>query len=93
MANHMFHCFQNLPVDVAAFATGWIGAYSRDSIYYHFFKNSAWDLDLGKFLAELFLRQINSPAHKDRTVGDALKSFWHLAVLDFVGDGMHSSRL
>ncbi|KAJ3935999.1 MAG: hypothetical protein NXY57DRAFT_957693 [Lentinula lateritia] len=87
MANHMFHCFQNLPVDVAAFATGWIGAYSRDSIYYHFFKNSAWDLDLGKFLAELFLRQINSPAHKDRTVGDALKSFWHLAVLDFVGDG------
>ncbi|KAJ3794599.1 hypothetical protein GGU11DRAFT_747839 [Lentinula aff. detonsa] len=87
MANHMFHCFQNLPVDVAAFATGRTGELSRDAIYYHFFKISAWDLDLGKFLAELFLRQINSPGHSGRAVGDALKSFWNLAVLDFVGDG------
>ncbi|KAJ4471569.1 hypothetical protein J3R30DRAFT_3710141 [Lentinula aciculospora] len=95
MAKHMFHCFQNLPVDIAAFATKREGEFSRDTIYYHFFENSAWDLDLGKFLAELFLRQINSPApaHSGRAVGDPLRSFWNLAVLDFVGDGQEALQL
>ncbi|KAJ3767725.1 hypothetical protein FB446DRAFT_315094 [Lentinula raphanica] len=93
MANHMFHCFQNLPVDVAAFATGREGELSRDAIYYHFFKHSAWDQDLGKFLAELFLHQVNSPNHGARGIGDAIKSFWNLAVLDFIGDNGQDPQL
>ncbi|KAF9075540.1 hypothetical protein BDP27DRAFT_1415325 [Rhodocollybia butyracea] len=87
MANHIFHCFQNLSVDVAAFAIGKPEELSQDAIYYHFFRNSSWDPDIGKFLAELFLRQINSPSRTDKGVGDALVSFWNLAVVDFVGDG------
>lgn len=91
MANHMFHCFQNLSVDVAAFATGRPEEQSPDAIYYDLFRHSSWDLDIGKFLAELVLRQINSPSSSPdhRGLGDALRSFWNLTVVDFIGDGKH----
>lgn len=87
MANHMFHCFQNLDVDVAAFATGQPEERSPDAIYYDLFRHSSRDLDIGKFIAELCLRQLNSSSRDHRGVGDALRSFWHLTLVDFIGDG------
>uniref|UniRef100_A0A0W0FS72 DUF6535 domain-containing protein n=1 Tax=Moniliophthora roreri TaxID=221103 RepID=A0A0W0FS72_MONRR len=97
MANHIFHCMQGLQTELVASATGLPGEESRDVIYYNFFRNSAWDPDIGRFLAELFLRQVNSPAsvtssgdetRSMREISDALGSFWNLAVIDFVGDGL-----
>ncbi|KAF5384498.1 hypothetical protein D9757_006414 [Collybiopsis confluens] len=82
MANHMFYCFQTLPVDVAAYATGNTDEVSRDSVYYHFFRHSSWDPDIGRFVAELFLRQVNS-----HNLSAPEHSFWNLASMDFIGDG------
>ncbi|KAK7032085.1 hypothetical protein VNI00_013455 [Paramarasmius palmivorus] len=98
MANHIFHCMQGLQTELVANATGQPGEKSRDVLYYNFFRNSAWDPDTGRFLAELFLRQVNGPLNSQttssggggdtRSIGDALGSFWNLAIIDFVGDGL-----
>ncbi|KIK61093.1 hypothetical protein GYMLUDRAFT_199843 [Collybiopsis luxurians FD-317 M1] len=82
MANHMFYCFQTLPVDVAAHASGNPDEPSRDAVYYEFFRHSAWDPDIGRFVAELFLRQINC-----QNANAPEYSFWVLASMDFIGDG------
>ncbi|KAF9261603.1 hypothetical protein L218DRAFT_930845, partial [Marasmius fiardii PR-910] len=89
MANHIFHCLQSLPTQVIASATGQPDESSRDVIYYGFFRNSSWDPDIGRFLAELFLRQVNAPVTEGRRgMSDPLGSFWNLAVIDFVGEGL-----
>ncbi|KAG7090060.1 hypothetical protein E1B28_011677 [Marasmius oreades] len=88
MANHIFYCLQGLPTQLVASATGQPDETSRDVIYYNFFRNSSWDPDIGRFLAELFLRQVNSSAEGRRGISDALGSFWNLAIMDFVGEGL-----
>ncbi|KAL0063476.1 hypothetical protein AAF712_009680 [Marasmius tenuissimus] len=88
MANHIFHCLQGLPTQLVASATGEPDEKSRDVVYYNFFRNSSWDPDIGRFLAELFLRQVNSPAEGRKGMNDALGSFWNLAIIDFIGDGL-----
>ncbi|KAF9266354.1 hypothetical protein L218DRAFT_63506 [Marasmius fiardii PR-910] len=88
MANHIFYCLQGLPTQLVANATGQPDEVSRDVIYYNFFRNSSWDPDIGRFLAELFLRQVNTPGEGRRGISDALGSFWNLAIMDFVGEGL-----
>jgi hypothetical protein len=94
MANHIYHCLQSFPTEVAAIATRQPGESSKDVIYYNFFRNSSWDPDTGRFLAELFIRQLNGPGTRRGGVGDALGSFWNLAYLNIIGDGkgVHNSN-
>lgn len=86
MANHIFYCLQSLPTELAALATHQSGETSKDAIYYNFFRNSSWDPDIGRFLAELFLRQVNSPTMHGG-LSNSQGSFWTLAYVDFIGDG------
>ncbi|KAL0566765.1 hypothetical protein V5O48_015238 [Marasmius crinis-equi] len=88
MANHIFYCLQGLPTQLAAHATGQPDEKSRDVIYYNFFRNSSWDPDIGRFLAELFIRQVNTLSEDHRSINDGLGSFWNLAIIDFIGDGL-----
>ncbi|KAF5360160.1 hypothetical protein D9758_011365 [Tetrapyrgos nigripes] len=85
MASNIFHCLQGLSTEVAAIATGQSGEISKDAIFYKFFQHSSWDPDTGRFLAELFIRQLNGPYHTSG-VGDALGSFWNLAYLNLIDD-------
>ncbi|KAK7470176.1 hypothetical protein VKT23_001614 [Stygiomarasmius scandens] len=86
MANHIFHCLQSFSLEVAAIATRQPEETTKDVIYYNFFRNSSWDPDTGRFLAELFLRQLNSPSQSSRGINDSLGSFWNLAYVDFIGE-------
>ncbi|KAF5360153.1 hypothetical protein D9758_011349 [Tetrapyrgos nigripes] len=85
MASNIFHCLQSFSIEVAAIATGQSGETSKDVIFYNFFRNSSWDPDTGRFLAELFIRQLNGPS-RTSGVGDALGSFWNLAYLNLIED-------
>ncbi|THU88925.1 hypothetical protein K435DRAFT_678972 [Dendrothele bispora CBS 962.96] len=88
MANHIYHILQSFTSEVAAIVTRQQEDTPKDVVFYNFFRNSSWDPDTGRFLAELFLRQINSSS-QSRSVADSLGSFWNLAVVDFIGDGKH----